>query len=465
MLPSVPVSGAPLPKTAVIAANRFGFGARPQDVAAIGPDPQGWLRRQVPPPGQTAPLPAALQGLPRAEDYAARFFAARQAMKQGDAGAAQAAREMLQPAVREEAAALFRAQAESDTPFVERWVQFWANHFTVAGRQQIVAAMAGAYEREAIRPHAFGRFGDMLLAATRHPAMLLYLDNAASIGPNSRAGQRRHVGLNENHGRELLELHTVSPAAGYTQADVIALAKMLTGWSLGRAATDDCTTGAFCFRPAIHEPGPQVLLGHVFEQRGGAQNGVTQGEAALAMLAAHPATARHIAEKLARQFIADDPPPDAVAALAQTFRDSDGDLRTMALAVIARPEAWQPQNRKLRTPRDFLVAAARLTGLEMQPQRLMALLRQFGQPAFMPPSPAGWPDRANDWMAPDALRQRIELAYIAGQKLRPPEEPAELLDVALGASAGSDTRQAVARAESRQAAVATVLAAPEFQWR
>src|SRR3546814_423713 len=141
-------------------------------------------------------------------------------MKQGDTGAAQAAREMLQPAIREEAAALFRAQAESDTPFVERWVQFWANHFTVAGRQQIVAAMAGAYEREAIRPHAFGRFGDMLLAATRHPAMLLYLDNAASIGPNSRAGQRRHVGLNENHGRELLELHTVSPAAGYTQAEI-----------------------------------------------------------------------------------------------------------------------------------------------------------------------------------------------------------------------------------------------------
>ncbi len=449
-----------LSASAIHAANRFGLGIRPADAAAIADDPRGWLRQQVPAAGKAAALPAMLAPLPSARVHATRFLAYKQLENQGKTEARKAAQEGLQQSVLAEIATLFQAQAQSAAPFVERWVQFWANHFAVAGRDKFVLALTGAYEREAIRPHAFGRFTDMLLAVTWHPAMLLYLDNAASFGPSSKAGARRQVGRNENHAREILELHTISPAGGYSQADVIALANILTGWSVGRMAQDGCSTGASCFRPAMHEPGYQTLLGQNFGQ----QN-AEQGEAALRMLAAEPATAQHIATKLARHFIADEPPEAAVAALAKVFRDSGGDLRQLALALIERPECWQAEHRKLRNPRDFLLAAVRLTEIEMQPQRIVGLLRQFGQAPFQPPSPAGWPDRANDWLAPDALRQRIELAYLLAQRTRHPHEPQALLDLAFGPAARPDTRLAVQRAESRQVALATVLAAPEFQWR
>ncbi len=401
-----------------------------------------------------------MAGLKSAQASAGAFFAYRQAKKQDLAEAEKAAREVLRQSIQAEMAALIEAQVQSDAPFAERWVQFWSNHFTVSGRDMVVMALAGPYEREAIRPHAFGKFSDMLLAVTGHPAMLLYLDNASSFGPGSRVGERRPLGLNENHAREILELHTVSPAAEYTQTDVVALAKILTGWSVGRSVFDGCSLGAACFRQTMHEPWSQTLLGHEFPQQS-----ADQGVAALQMLAAHPATAKHVAWKLARHFISDDPPPAAVAKLEQTFLETRGDLKQMALALIALPEAWDPQYRKLRNPRDLLVASLRLSGADMPLPRCIGLLRQFGQAPFQPPSPAGWPDRANDWMAPDALRQRIELAYVIAQRTRNAPEPMALFDIALGPAARSDTRQAVQRAESRPAALATILAAPEFQWR
>ena len=445
---------------ATIAANRFGLGARPAEAALIAADPRGWLLRQLP-AGPAAPLPEALRDLPDAEKQAADFYAYRLARREDQPEAEKAARQVLQKSIQTEVATLFVAQMHSETPFVERWVQFWANHFCVSGRDQIVFALAGAYEREAIRPHAFGRFADMLLAVSWHPAMLLYLDNASSIGPGSRAGGRRNVGLNENHAREILELHTVSRAAGYDQEDVIALAKCLTGWSVGRNPGDGFGLGKPCFRPQWHEPGMQTLLGWDF-----AQQGEDQGEAALRMLAAHPATAQHVAEKLARHFIADDPPKAAVAALAKTFKESGGDLRKLAIALIERPEAWQPDYRKLRTPRDFMLAAARLGAPEMNGQRFGGLLRQFGQTTFQPPSPAGWPDRAGDWLSPDALRHRIELSFLISQRVKPNAiQPGAWLEIAVGDAVSPETRHAVQRAESRQVALATIFAAPEFQWR
>jgi len=450
-----------LSATAIHAANRFGLGIRPAEAAGLAADPQAWLQGQIPPRGNTAaPLPPGLAGLKSAQASAGAFFAYRQAKKQDLAEAEKAAREVLRQSIQAEMAALIEAQVQSDAPFAERWVQFWSNHFTVSGRDMVVMALAGPYEREAIRPHAFGKFSDMLLAVTGHPAMLLYLDNASSFGPGSRVGERRPLGLNENHAREILELHTVSPAPEYTQADVVALAKILTGWSVGRSVFDGCSLGAACFRQTMHEPWSQTLLGHEFPQQS-----ADQGVAALQMLAAHPATAKHVAWKLARHFISDDPPPAAVAKLEQTFLETRGDLKQMALALIALPEAWDPQYRKLRNPRDLLVASLRLSGADMPLPRCIGLLRQFGQAPFQPPSPAGWPDRATDWMAPDALRQRIELAYVIAQRTRNAPEPMALFDIALGPAARSDTRQAVQRAESRPAALATILAAPEFQWR
>jgi uncharacterized protein (DUF1800 family) len=450
-----------LSAAALHAANRFGLGIRPADTAGLSADPQDWLQQQIPAKGTAAPLPAALTaGLKSAQAQAGAFYAYRQAKQKDQAAAEKAAREVLRQGIVAEMSALLQAQLQSDAPFAERWVQFWANHFTVAGRDQIVLALAGAYEREAIRPHAFGRFSDMLIGVTGHPAMLLYLDNASSFGPSSRVGERRPLGLNENHAREILELHTVSPAAGYTQTDVIALAKILTGWSVGRSVFDGCSLGAACFRQAMHEPWSQKLLGYEFPQQS-----ADQGIAALQMLAAHPATARHVAWKLARHFIADDPPDAAVAKLERTFLETRGDLRQLALTLVALPEAWDPQYRKLRNPRDFLLAALRLSDADLPMQRCIGLLRQFGQAPFQPPSPAGWPDRANDWMAPDALRQRIELSYVIAQRTRNAAEPMDLFELALGPLARSDTRHAVQRAESRPAALATILAAPEFQWR
>ncbi|WP_374632536.1 DUF1800 family protein [Ferrovibrio sp.] len=461
MLPSQnALAGQALNNQAIIAANRFGFGATPAEAGMIAADPRGWLLRQVP-PGPAAPLPPALRDLPGAEKQAADFYAYRLARKEDQAEAEKAARQVLQKSIQSEVAALFVAQMQTDTPFVERWVQFWANHFCVSGRDQIVFAMAGAYEREAIRPHAFGRFADMLLAATWHPAMLIYLDNASSIGPGSRAGGRRNVGLNENHAREILELHTVSRTGGYDQNDVIALAKILTGWTVTRNPNDGFALGKVGYRPQWHEPGMQILLGWEFPQQG-----EDQGEAALQMLAVHPSTAQHVAEKLARHFIADDPPKAAVAALAKSFKDSGGDLRKLAIALIERPEAWKPEYRKLRTPRDFMLAAARLGNPDMNGQRFGGLLRQFGQTTFQPPSPAGWPDRSGDWLAPDALRQRIELSFLISQRVKPgPLQPDALLQIAVGEGVSPETRHAVQRAESRQVALATIFAAPEFQWR
>lgn len=448
---------------AIIAANRFGLGARPEEAAAIESDPKAWLKRQVAAAiAGEAPLPEPLRGLPAATSHSEAVFRARITAGPAKAdGAAEAvARARLIPAFRAEAAALFRAQVLSPLPFVERWAMFWANHFTVAYRNPLLGAMAGGFEREAIRPHLFGRFGDMLLAAAQHPAMQLYLDNASSFGPSSPAGARTQVGLTENHAREILELHTVSRDGGYTQGDVVALARILSGWTLGRVAQDGCSPGHFCFAPRRHEPGVQVLLGINFAQQGRAQ-----GEAALAMLAAHPATARHIGFKLARHFIADDPPAEAASALEAAFSRSGGNLRAVAETLIELPEAWRPEPAKLRSPREWLLAMARLSGADWPPDRLLLTLRGFGQAAFGAPSPAGWPDRAEAWLGSDALRQRMELAHATAQRVTPAVEPRTLIGVALGETARQATRVAMQRAESMKDALAVLLAAPDFQWR
>src|SRR5262249_19222275 len=197
-------------------------------------------------------------------------------------------------------------------------------------------SMAGGYEREAIRPHVLGRFADLLLAAESHPAMLIYLDNARSVGPKSVAGLIVKVGLNENFAREVLELHTLGVRTGYTQSDIIAFAKVLTGWTVLPAATNPEHGVEFVFNPRIHEPRPQAMMGKTY-----AQDGVNQGRAVYADLARHPATARHIAFKLARHFVADDPPEALTARLAQRFQDTDGDLKELAKTLVAAPETWE----------------------------------------------------------------------------------------------------------------------------
>ena len=257
-----------------------------------------------------------------------------------------------QRVIQDEAAARFDAAIGANVGFVERLVWFWSNHFCVSADKDI--AMVGAYEREAIRPHVLGRFGDMLQAVESHPAMLYYLDNVQSMGGGSIAGINRDKGLNENLAREILELHTLGVRSGYSQADVTSFANVLTGWTWIDPAEPE-HGGEFLFNKRLHEPGEQFVLGKRYPD-----TGVEQGRAMLADLARHPTTAQHIALKFARHFVADEPPPSLVAKLAKTFKDTDGNLKEVAKTVVTAEESWTPQRTKLKRPCEWIVGVARL---------------------------------------------------------------------------------------------------------
>ena len=261
--------------------------------------------------------------------------------------------------------------------FVERLVAFWANHFAVEAKAGILErTLVGAFEREAIRPFVLGRFRDMLGAVTKHPAVLSYLDNAQSIGPNSPLGVRAATGLHENHARELLELHTIGVGAGYTQADVTAMARILTGWSFAGREGQAAPLGSFLFRETAHEPGAHEVLGRVY-----AAGGLARGESVLDTLADRPDTARHIARKLARHFVADEPPTTLVETLSGTFMSTGGDLKAVALALVDSDEAFEDPT-KIKTPQLFAWSALRALQLDVTPQQVVQALRSLGQPMW-----------------------------------------------------------------------------------
>jgi uncharacterized protein (DUF1800 family) len=318
-----------------------------------------------------------------------------------------------------------------------------------------------------------GRFEDMLTASSRHPAMLLYLDQATSIGPDSQAGRRRKAGLNENLAREIMELHTVGVGGGYSQADVTEFARALTGWSVGRGreaaaagqagASDPGEAGAFMFRPFTHEPGARTVLGRTY-----ANDGEGQGLAILHDLAVHPATARHIARKLAIHFVSDDPPAALVGRLEASFRSSGGRLDRVAETLVDSPEAWRPEAAKLKSPYEFIVSTWRAAGVAPdldQPQRFAGSMTALDQRPFSPPSPKGWPDSSAEWAAPDQIVKRMAWAEQAAGAMAPAMDPGEVARQALGARLGPDAATAIARAETRREAFAVLLMSPEFQRR
>jgi uncharacterized protein (DUF1800 family) len=298
----------------------------------------------------------------------------------------------------------------------------------------------------------------MLLAVARHPAMLLYLDNAISIGPDSIAGRRGGKGLNENLGRELLELHTLGVDGGYTQSDVEALARILTGWSVARLNEPD--PGRFRFRPFVHQPGAKILLGRTY-----AEAGEAEGRAALLDLAHHPATSRHIAAKLARHFIADDPPKESVERIARVFRDSGGDLRQVTAAVVKEDAAWRSPLTKIRTPQELVIGACRVGGFTPPPEMLVNSLRTLDQMPFFAPSPAGWPDTAASWVSPEAVLRRAQWCQAYAERIPDPPDPAALASAAFGEALPDETMQAIRLAPSRRAGLALLFASPQFQRR
>jgi uncharacterized protein (DUF1800 family) len=389
------------------------------------------------------------------------------------------ARQALQAQARQaharHVAARLRAALTTPAPFVERLVHFWANHFAVSTESTLVTLTAGAHEADAIRPHVLGRFEDLLWAAVQHPAMLFFLDQASAIGPGSAAGRRaavrfpeRRRGLNENLAREILELHTLGLQGGYTQADVTELARALTGWTVEGSAfapapvageTEQLVAsrhGAL-FRPQLHEPGARRLLGRSY-----AEDGEGQARAMLRDLALHPATARHIAGKLARHFVADDPPPAVVDRLAQAFLRSGGELAAVYRALVASPEAWRPEPAKFKAPWEWTVSSLRAVGWHtIEGPRAVNLLRELGQPVWRPRSPAGFDDVAAAWVAPDALLRRVEAAQRLAQRMPQPPDARELAQRVLP-TMGAATAAALDRADTPATALALLLVSPEF---
>jgi uncharacterized protein (DUF1800 family) len=350
----------------------------------------------------------------------------------------------------------------AETGFGERLVMFWSNHFCIgATKSNIGRIMAGAYEREAIRPHVFGRFEDMLIAAESHPAMLDFLDNRQSVGPNSPAGRRQRKGLNENLAREIMELHTLGVSGGYSQGDVTNLARIITGWTVvGREAALGFP-GSFAFNAGLHEPGTAPLLGRSYDQPGRAQ-----GVAALTDLARHPATARFIATKLVRHFVADDPPPKLVALLETIFRNSGGDLPSIYRALVGSDEAWKAPATKVRSPQEFLLASCRALGRHPDFGQINGPLGTMGQPFWQPGGPNGYADTNAAWASAEGIKTRIDVAAGWGrQTANAVPDPRRFAEETLGPLLSPETRQAVSRAESKPQAIALLLMSPEFQRR
>lgn len=453
----------PCMTAAAIALNRFGLGARPDEPAPQ--QPQHWLVSQL---TSYEPLPPAWQHATRTPALVEAWLNQQRAVRQAPEGQRSGIREAYLRAGREQYVAAVGARLgsalQSTTPFVERLVHFWSNHFAVSVDKLLVIGLAGGFEADAIRPHVLGRFEDLLLAAASHPAMLLYLDQAQSVGPRSLVGagaggrRQRPRGLNENLAREILELHTLGVRSGYTQDDVTEFARALTGWTLPSDDPAGAATTAFRFVAAMHEPGTRTVLGRAYPQAG-----EQQARAIIRDLAASPSTARHIARKLARHFVADDPPPALVQRLAETFEHSGGDLPAVYRELVAAPEAWTAPMSKFKSPFEWVVSGLRAVGRqELPPQQAVNLLNQLGQPVWRPGSPAGYDDTGAAWAAPDALLRRVEVAQRLAAQAGSPVDARALAPLVLPGTLGRDTAAAIARAESASTALALLLVSPEF---
>ncbi|TCU73740.1 uncharacterized protein (DUF1800 family) [Bradyrhizobium sp. R2.2-H] len=513
-------------QAALVALNRFGFGARggaSGDLINASSDPRGFVKAELARPNGVLLEAPGLQSTPRLGQavfaYQDQVKQAREAAKaaapaetppaapternaglrrnpslnaaateiasqmaeakpadnaakpdamQPNAAAPPAAKPAPQPlnviqkTFRAEALARLQRATLAECGFTERLVAFWSNHFCIsASKGELTRIWAGAFEREAIRPHVLGRFADMLRAVEQHPAMLFFLDNQQSLGPDSRAGQNRKRGLNENLAREIMELHTLGVGGGYTQGDVTSLARIITGWTFAGRQGQLGPPGSFVFNVNAHQPGPQVLLGRSYEA-----TGLAQGEAALADLARHPSTANFIATKFVRHFVADDPPPALVGRLRDLFVKSDGDLKALALALVDSDEAWRAPLTKMRSPYDFLVASGRLLAqVPEDPGRYLNGLNLLGQPLWSPPGPNGFPDTNAAWAAPEGIKLRLDIAVQIGARLGNNIDPIDLLEFGAADAASIETRKTIERAESRQQALALLLLSPEMQRR
>jgi uncharacterized protein (DUF1800 family) len=489
---------APPLSAAAIALNRFGLGARIDDTPPG--NPKAWLLSQF---DAYQPMSAAWAQQPTSLSIASQLAEERQEAMANAASATNPAsgpnmasapdnadpkqvRRAANKAVRVESRDMYRAAVNArvesalttPAPFVERLVHFWSNHFAISVDKGQVAPFAGAFEAEAIRPHVLGRFEDMLVAVEQHPAMQLFLDQTRSVGPDSvaamRAAQRnpdRKPGLNENLAREIMELHTLGVRSGYTQDDVTEFARAMTGWSIAAAKgpqANNAPPGAFVFRPQVHEPGMRTIMGRRYDQPGEGQ-----ARAVLRDLSTSPATATHIATKLARHFVADNPPPAVVDQLAQAYMRGGGDLPTVYRALIASDAAWSPAAVKFKSPWEWTISSMRGLGVQNLDSlankngvvQMAPVFTQLGQQVWRPGSPAGYDDIAASWAAPDALVRRVEIAQRFASRVGDRVDPRSLGQTLMAGSLSEPTTLAVSRAESASTALALLLVSPDFQRR
>ena len=452
---------------AAIAVNRFGLGARAEETAPK--DPKRWLLDQL---NQYQARPPRLGNQPNTVSLIAEYTKQQQAMRSVDDAEKKDMKRTFKREIKDTYQDAVSARAElaitTTTPFMERLVHFWANHFAVSIEKPAIADLAGAFEFEAIRPNILGNFKDLLFAVEQHPAMLLYLDQAKSIGPNSTAGSRsakkqpdKKRGLNENLAREIMELHTLGVRSGYTQTDVTEFARALTGWSIagiGKEKDAHTETNGFVFRPMLHEPGTRNIMARSYSQPGKAQ-----AEAILIDLANSQATATHLATKLARHFVNDTPPESLVNKLTQAYITSNGNLSKVYSALIEAPESWLGAPAKFKTPWEWLISSLRGLGKQnLDNIKIGQILYQLGQQTWKPGSPAGFDDIAATWAGPNALLRRVELAQRlvapSGDKL----DARVLAEKVLLGAISPQTKTAISHSESASTGLALLLVSPEF---
>ncbi len=384
--------------------------------------------------------------------------------------------------VREAAQARILRAVLSRRQLQEVMVDFWFNHFNVFAGKELDDLWIGDYEQRAIRPFVLGRFRDLLFAATKHPAMLVYLDNTLSTAPGSPGGRGGRVGLNENFAREVMELHTLGADGGYTDEDVVTLARILTGWRVNRTDGREFPEHAAVFEGARHDFSPKVFLGHPLRSSGKAE-----GEEALDILAKSPATARHIGFELAQYFVADEPPAGLVDRLADRFLATSGNIREVLTTLFASREFWESHGGKYKTPYHFVVSAARAAGVPVNnPRPLLAAMSQFGMPLFGCLTPDGYKNTAAAWLSPDATTRRISFATAFARGSLPigsfPADPARggvsnsllplrtnpvdaaHLEQIFGSTISLSTREAIAEAPPGLHA-ALILGSPDFMRR
>jgi uncharacterized protein (DUF1800 family) len=491
--------------------NRAGFGPRPGDVTRVREmGLEAWLDRQLHPERiPDVAVEARLQsyetlGLSSREIAQQYFLPAREARKGAKGGEEAKGGEggiVMSPEIARARQVLVELSAQkivravySDRQLEEVLTDFWFNHFNVYAGKGLTRTFITEYERDAIRPHVLGRFRDLLEATARSPAMLFYLDNARSADPRfakelegrgSRGGQggregqgagklRKNIptGINENYARELMELHTLGVDGGYTQQDVVNVARAFTGWTI--AGPRKREAGGFVFNPRMHDTGEKVVLGHRIKAGGG----IEDGEQVLDILASHPSTARFIATALSRRLVADLPPPSLVDRAATVFRQTGGDLQAVIRTILTSSEFFAPDSyrTKVKTPFEFVVSALRATGADIrQPMPLERTLRELGMPLYFCQPPTGYKDTAEAWVNTGALIGRMNFAVaIAGNSFRgvvvsdplPDRNQADVdtaVDVFLNGDASDATRATIQRATTPAQVVALALGAPEFQ--